>query len=85
MPTVPAVFVVDDHLSVRSSLKFLIGNVGAQVESCDSAGRIPVVFITAHDDEATRLRALKGGAVDLLPKPVRGEALLRAAHLVLQQ
>jgi RNA polymerase sigma factor (sigma-70 family) len=33
----PIVFVVDDDPSVRSSLKFLIGSVGLQVESFDSA------------------------------------------------
>ena len=47
--------------------------------------RLPVVFITANDDEATRQRALKGGAVDFLLKPVRREALLNAVHLALQQ
>jgi FixJ family two-component response regulator len=47
--------------------------------------RIPVVFMTARDDEATRQRALKGGAVDFLRKPVRREALLNAVHLALQQ
>ncbi len=30
-------------------------------------------------------RALKGGAVDLLRKPVRREALLNAVHVALQQ
>lgn len=33
----PMVFVVDDDPSVRSSLKLLIGSVGLQVESFDSA------------------------------------------------
>jgi RNA polymerase sigma factor (sigma-70 family) len=33
----PVVFVVDDDPSIRSSLKFLIGTVGLQVESFDSA------------------------------------------------
>jgi FixJ family two-component response regulator len=33
----PVVFVVDDDASVRSSLKFLIGSVGLQVETLDSA------------------------------------------------
>lgn len=33
----PLVFVVDDDPSVRSSLKFLIGTVGLQVETFDSA------------------------------------------------
>lgn len=37
MTQAPIVFVVDDDPSVRSSLKFLIGTVGLQVESFDSA------------------------------------------------
>jgi len=37
MTQAPIVFVVDDDPSVRSSLKFLIGSVGLQVESFDSA------------------------------------------------
>ena len=37
MSQAPVVFVVDDDPSVRSSLKFLIGSVGLQVESFDSA------------------------------------------------
>jgi FixJ family two-component response regulator len=40
--------------------------------------RIPIIFITAHADEASRQRALKGGAIDLLSKPVRRETLLKA-------
>jgi FixJ family two-component response regulator len=47
--------------------------------------RIPVVFMTARDDQATRQRALKGGALDFLLKPVRREALLNAVRLALQQ
>jgi len=39
---------------------------------------IPIIFITAHADDASRSRALKGGAVDLLGKPVRREALFQA-------
>ncbi len=39
---------------------------------------IPIIFITAHADEASRQRALKGGAVDLLGKPVRRETLFKA-------
>jgi len=35
--------------------------------------------------EATRQQALKGGAVDLLRKPVRREALLSAVHMALKQ
>jgi FixJ family two-component response regulator len=57
----------------------------SQLNATVSSHRIPVVFVTARDDEATRQRALKGGAVDFLSKPVRREALLNAVHLALQQ
>jgi len=39
---------------------------------------IPVIFITAHGDEAARSQALKDGAVDYLLKPFTEEALLNA-------
>jgi len=39
---------------------------------------IPIIFITAHADENSRQRALKGGAVAFLSKPVRREALFQA-------
>ena len=39
---------------------------------------VPIIFITAHADEASRDRALKGGAVELLAKPVRREPLFKA-------
>jgi two-component system response regulator FixJ len=39
---------------------------------------IPLIFITAHSDEVSRQRALKGGAIDFLSKPVRREVLLKA-------
>jgi FixJ family two-component response regulator len=39
---------------------------------------IPIIFITAHSDEVSRQRALKGGAIDFLSKPVRREVLLKA-------
>ena len=39
---------------------------------------IPIIFITAHSDEVSRQRALEGGAIDFLSKPVRREILLKA-------
>ena len=35
--------------------------------------RIPTIFITAHGDEEMRLRALREGAVEFLPKPFDDE------------
>ena len=43
-------------------------------------GAIPVVFITAHADEAMRPRLLAQGAVDCLFKPFTEGALLAAIH-----
>lgn len=45
---------------------------------------IPIVFITAHSDEGSRQRALKGGAIELLAKPVRREALFRAIQAAIE-
>jgi len=44
---------------------------------------VPVIFITAHGDEAARSQALKNGAVDYLLKPFPEEALLHAIHAAL--
>jgi len=37
---------------------------------------IPIVFMTGHGDVSTGVRAMKGGAVDFLEKPVRASDLL---------
>jgi FixJ family two-component response regulator len=82
-------------LAHRDDIACLILDVGlpgisglelqSQLTATVSNHRTPVVFMTARDDEATRQRALKGGAVDFLRKPVRREALLNAVNLALQQ
>jgi FixJ family two-component response regulator len=40
--------------------------------------KIPTIFITAHDDDATRRRIEESGAVAHFWKPVDGQALLDA-------
>jgi len=45
---------------------------------------IPIVFITAHKDEAVRPRLLQQGAVDCLFKPFSETALLDALHAALK-
>ena len=44
---------------------------------------IPIVFITAHADEPSRQRALNGGAIDMLAKPVRRDTLFKAIQTAL--
>ncbi len=41
-------------------------------------GRIPIIFITARDNQESRMEAMRAGAVDFLPKPFSEEALLKA-------
>jgi FixJ family two-component response regulator len=45
---------------------------------------IPIIFITAQADEASRQRALKSGAIDLLGKPVRREPLFKAIRSAIE-
>ena len=44
---------------------------------------IPIIFITAHEDDELRPRLLKGGAVECLPKPFSDGALLNAVNAAL--
>ena len=39
---------------------------------------IPIIFITAHGDVTTSVRAMKMGAMDFLPKPVHAQDLLES-------
>jgi FixJ family two-component response regulator len=59
---------------------YLPGMSGFELQNRLNADRrsIPIIFITAHADEASRDRALKSGAVEMLGKPVRREPLFRA-------
>jgi FixJ family two-component response regulator len=45
--------------------------------------RIPIIFISAHDDGEAKSRALGAGAVDFLKKPFSEDALLRALRACL--
>lgn len=38
---------------------------------------LPIIFLTAHGDIPTTVRAIKGGAVDFLTKPIDGSVLLQ--------
>jgi len=44
----------------------------------NSHSEIPIIFITSHEDDELRARALNAGAVDYLLKPFNNEDLLDA-------
>jgi len=41
---------------------------------------VPIVFITGHGDIPMSVKAMKAGAVDFLPKPVKDTDLLRESN-----
>jgi FixJ family two-component response regulator len=51
-----------------------------QQELKDARNEIPVIFLTGHGDVPTTVRAMRGGAVDVLTKPVSDDDLLRVVR-----
>ena len=57
-----------------------VGGLELQHE-LDTAGcDIPIVFITGHGDVPAAVEAMRGGAVDMLTKPIDDEALFAAIN-----
>lgn len=62
------------------------GLSGLEVQKLISAKTsIPVIFLTGRGDIPSTVRAMKGGAVDFLTKPVDEEALLASVERALLQ
>src|SRR5260370_30624449 len=68
--------VLDVRLPQMSGLDF-------QRQLTEIGVKIPIIFIMAHGDIPMSVRALKSGAVEILTKPFRDQALLDALHLSL--
>jgi FixJ family two-component response regulator len=66
---------------------YLPGMSGFQLQDYVNVERagIPIIFITAHADEGSRQRAVKGGAIAFLRKPVRREILFPAIQSALER
>jgi len=56
---------------------------GLQEELSRRRYAIPIVFITAHEDDEVRPRLLEAGAVECLFKPFTGKALRDAVNMAL--
>jgi FixJ family two-component response regulator len=74
-PARPACLVLDIYLD---------GMNGFELQEQLAADRvaIPIIFMTAHDDAATRERIRRSGAAAYLGKPFDGEVLLETIRRV---
>lgn len=63
------------------------GMNGLQLQSHLAAGgcSIPIIFITAYDDEESHRQAMQAGAVAILGKPFGDEQLLQTIRSALRQ
>ena len=61
------------------------GMNGLEVQErlADSGNRLPVIFITAHDEAGVRDRALAAGAVAFLRKPFNDELFIKTLRIAL--
>jgi FixJ family two-component response regulator len=73
-PDGPTCLVLDVRLPGRSGLEL-------QRDLCTANRKIPIIFITAHGDIPMTVQAMKGGAIEFLPKPFRDQDLLDAIQV----
>jgi len=78
MPAVTSCLVLDLRLPGMSGLE-------VQRRLIEAGVKIPIIFITAHGDIPTSVRAMKSGAVEFLTKPFRDKDLLDAIEQALQR
>ena len=78
LPDAPCCLVLDVRLPGVSGLDF-------QTELAKAATHIPIVFITGHGDIPMTVKAMKGGAIEFLPKPFRDQDLLDAVRVGLDR
>src|SRR5215468_11125842 len=74
--TAPACLVLDVRMPGLSGLDL-------QRELQTANVTLPIIFITGHGDIPMSVKAMKDGAVDFLPKPVKDKDLLRAIESAL--
>jgi FixJ family two-component response regulator len=74
----PACLILDLRLPGLSGLEF-------QQQLALKGDAIPIIFISAHGDIPTSVRAMKAGAVEFLPKPFGDQELLAAIHAALDR
>jgi FixJ family two-component response regulator len=78
LPDADSCLILDVRMPGLSGLDF-------QAELARVKMNIPIIFITGHGDIPMSVKAMKGGAVEFLSKPVREQDLLDAVRLALNR
>ncbi|SIO17190.1 two component transcriptional regulator, LuxR family [Bradyrhizobium erythrophlei] len=78
LPDVASCLVLDIRLPGLSGLDF-------QTELAKANIHIPIIFMTGHGDVPMTVRAMKGGAVDFLTKPLRDQDMLDAVMTAIER
>lgn len=77
---------VDDAACLISDMRMPTMSGTELQDRLHSIGRtIPIIFITAFPDDATRARAMSGGAIAMLTKPFYGETLIKCIESALKR
>ena len=62
-----------------------MGGLDLQEQLAKKGIRLPVIILTGHADVPLAVRALKGGAIDLIEKPFNSQVLLDRIQQAIQQ
>jgi len=60
-----------------------MGGLALQAELARRGASLPIIFVSAHANVATAVRAIKAGAVDFLIKPIDSEELVTCVRAAL--
>lgn len=77
-PQAPSCLVLDIRLPGASGLDLQSDLAKANIHT-------PIIFITGHADIPMTVRAMKGGAIDFLTKPVRDQDILDAVQAAIER
>ena len=62
-----------------------IGGLELQQRLNDTGSKMPIIFMSAHQDSETREKALKAGAMAFLQKPFEDQLLIETIHSALDR
>jgi len=78
LPEQASCLILDVRLPGLSGLDF-------QTELAKSGANIPIIIITGHGDIPMSVKAMKAGAIEFLPKPLREQDLLDAVRIAIER